>query len=77
MHELKELIDNGLEELPVSAEESWVLSDHVHDVGGDDGLVVLASLLLTQTEELLDHRHQEPLLVLLMHGATDGSNGPA
>ena len=32
MHELKQFIDYGLQELPVSLEEAWVLSDNVHDI---------------------------------------------
>ena len=31
VHELEELVDDCLEELPVSLEESGVLSDNVHD----------------------------------------------
>ena len=44
VHELEELVDDGLQELPVRLQESRVLADDVHDVGRDDGLVVLASL---------------------------------
>lgn len=69
MHELKELVDHGLEELPVCSEEARVLAHHVHDVGGYDGLVVLALLLLTQPQQVLDDRHQEPLFVFLVHRA--------
>lgn len=32
VHKLKQLVDNGLQELPVCFEESWVLSNDVHDV---------------------------------------------
>ena len=77
MHELEELIDDRLEEFPVSSEESGVLSHHVHDVGSDDGLVVFAPLLFAQTQEVLDDGHQEPFLVLLVHGPANGANGPA
>lgn len=48
VHELKQLVDNSLEEPPVGTEEPWVLSNNVHDVGSDDGLVVLALLLLAK-----------------------------
>ena len=54
VHELKELVDNGLEELPVGPEEAGVLAHDVHDVGGYDGLVVLAPLLLTKTQQILE-----------------------
>ncbi len=60
-----------------SPEKPWVLSHNVHDVGGNDGFVVLPSLLLTQAQQFLDHRDQEPLLVLLVHCTTDGANRPA
>ena len=53
MHELKEFVDHSLEEPPVSSQEAWVLTDHVHDVGRNDGLVVLASLLFTQSKQVL------------------------
>lgn len=55
MHELKELVDHSFQELPVGSEEAWILANDVHDVGGYDGLVVLSSLLLTQTQQILKH----------------------
>ena len=57
MHELKELVDDRLEELPVGAQEAGVLAHDVHDVGGDDVLVVLAPLLLAQAQQVLEHTH--------------------
>ena len=59
MHELKEFVDDGFEELPVCSEEARILADDVHDVGGDDGLVVLPSLLLAKTQEILKRRHSQ------------------
>lgn len=59
MHELKELVDDSLEELPVSTEEAWVLPYNVHDVGGDDGLVVFPPLLLAQPQQVLKCRHTQ------------------
>lgn len=53
MHELKELVDHSFEELPVGSEKAWILANDIHDVGGYDGLVVLSSLLLTQTQQIL------------------------
>ena len=50
MHELEEFVDDRLQELPVLTQEAWVLSDDVHDVGGDDSFVVFSSLLLAQTQ---------------------------
>lgn len=53
MHELKQLIDNSLQEFPMGSQEPWVLSDHIHDVGGNDGLVVFAAFLLTEPKQIL------------------------
>ena len=39
-------------------EESGVLSHNVHDVGGNDCLVVFASLDLTQSQEILPRQTQ-------------------
>ncbi len=67
MHELEELVDDRLEELPVRLEEARVLTDDVHDVRCDDRLVVLAALLLAQTQQVLYDNHQKSLLLLLAH----------
>lgn len=50
LHKLKELLDNCLQECPVASQESRILSDNVHDAGGNDGLVVLALLRLAQLQ---------------------------
>lgn len=44
VHELEQLVDDCLEELPVRFEEARVLADDIHDVRRDDRLVVLATL---------------------------------
>ena len=49
---LKELVDHGLEELPVSLEETRVLSDNVHDVGCDDRLISIKPRRSGYSEEL-------------------------
>lgn len=77
VHELEELVDDSLEELPVGLQETWILADDVHDVGRDDSLVVLASLHLSQAKQVFDHGNQETLLGLLVHGHGDGTNSPA
>lgn len=66
MHELKQLVDHSFQELPVGSEETWILADNVHDVGGYDGLVVLSSLLLAQTQQILRHRksHTQPNFII-------------
>jgi len=53
MHELKQLVDDGFEESPVCTQETRVLSNNIHDVRCNDGLVVLASFLFTQSQQLL------------------------
>ena len=77
VHELKQLVDDRLEELPMRLEEAGILADNVHDVGGDDGLVILAALHLSKSKKILDNGNKEPLLRLLVHGQGDGTNGPA
>lgn len=67
MHELEQLVRYGLQELPMSFEEPWVLSDDIHDIGGDDSLVVLAPLHLCQAQEILDNSDKEPLLDVLIY----------
>lgn len=57
VHELEQFIDDRLEELPVRSEEARILPHNVHNVGGDDGLVVFAAFLLTQTQQVLKHSH--------------------
>lgn len=68
MHELEQLVRHGLQEFPVGFEEPWVLADDIHDVGGDDSLVVLAPLHLGQSQEVLDNSDKEPLLDVLVYG---------
>lgn len=46
MHEFEELVHDGFEEFPVCLEEAGILTNNVHDIGRDDGLVILASLHL-------------------------------
>jgi len=65
VHKLEEFVHNRLEEFPMSLEESGVLADDVHDIGRNDGLVILASLHLGQPKEILDDSNQESLFGLL------------
>ena len=70
MHKLKQLVDDGFEEPPVSSQEAGVLAHHVHDVRRDDGLVILASLLFTQTQKILQQyasSHNERTLNMNMN----------
>jgi hypothetical protein len=66
MHELKELIHDCLEELPVRFEEPGILANDIHDVGRNDSLVVLAPLDFTETKKILDDSDQEALLCLFV-----------
>ena len=50
MHELEQFVDHRLEKFPMGAEKTRILTDDVHDVRGDDRLVIFATLLLAQTE---------------------------
>mmetsp|Transcript_29229 Transcript_29229/g.84964 ORF Transcript_29229/g.84964 Transcript_29229/m.84964 type:complete len:271 (+) Transcript_29229:1739-2551(+) len=58
-------------------EETGVLADDIHDVTGNDSLVVLPALLLAQSEQILDDRDEESLLLLFGHGPGDRPDGPA
>jgi hypothetical protein len=42
VHELEELVDNGLQEFPVRFEKSRILTNDIHYIAGNDGFVVLA-----------------------------------
>jgi hypothetical protein len=77
MHKFKEFVDNSFEELPVGPEKSWILSHNIHNVGGNDCLVVFAFLLLTQTKEVFDNRDQKSLLVFFVHCTRNTAYGPA
>lgn len=68
VHELEQLIDDSFEELPVRLEEAGILSNNVHDVAGHNSLVVLSSLHLGQSEQVLDDGDKESLLRLFVHG---------
>lgn len=49
VHELEELVDDSLEELPMCLEESRILPDDVHDVRGYDSFVILSALHFSET----------------------------
>lgn len=53
MHEFKEFVNHCFKELPVGSEKAWILANNIHDVWGYDGLVVLSSLLFTETQKIL------------------------
>lgn len=47
VHKFEEFVHHRLEEFPVGAQEARILSHHIHDIGGNNSLVVLALLLFT------------------------------
>lgn len=66
VHELKEFVDDSLEELPMRFEEARVLANNIHDVGGYDSFVVFATFNLAKTKQVFDNSDQEALLCLLV-----------
>ena len=62
VHKFEELVDNSLQEFPMCLEESRVLSDDVHNIGSNDGFVVLSAFDLAKPEQILDHGHQKAFL---------------
>ena len=68
VHELEQLVNDSLQKLPVSLEETWVLSHNVHDVTSHDSFVVFATLHLSKPKKVFDHSDQESLLSLFVHG---------
>ena len=77
VHKLVQFVHHCLQEGPMVDQEVGELADHVHDVGRDDGLVVLSLLLLAQPQQLLDEGDKEALFVFPVHGTRDAADGPA
>ncbi|KAH3676811.1 hypothetical protein OGATHE_001301 [Ogataea polymorpha] len=67
MHKLKELVDNSLQELPMCFQESWVLTNDVHDIRSDNSFVIFASLHFGQRKQILDNGDQESLFAFFVH----------
>ena len=66
VHELEQLVDHSLEELPMCFKETRILSDDIHNVGGNNSFVILSSFDLAKSEEVLDNGNKEPLLLFLI-----------
>ena len=66
VHELEQLVDHSLEELPMCFKETRILSDDIHDIGGNNSFVILSSFDLAKSEEVLDNGNKEPLLLFLI-----------
>lgn len=50
VHELEEFVDNSFQELPMRLKESRILTDDIHNVGGNDSFVILSALDLTKSQ---------------------------
>lgn len=53
MHELEQLVDDRLQELPVSLEEPWILANNVHNVACNHSFVVLTPNHLGKAQQFL------------------------
>lgn len=58
-------------------QEVGKLAHNVHDIGGNQSLIRFALLLLTQIQQLFNHRHDELVLLIRRHRARDGPESPA
>ena len=67
VHEFEELVDNSFQEFPVCLEESRILADDVHDIGGNNRFVVLSAFDLAETKQILDHGYQKAFLGLFVY----------
>jgi hypothetical protein len=67
VHELKQFIDDSLQEFPMRLEKTRVLPHNVHDIRRYNGFVVLASLDLAETQEVFYDGDQEPFFGLFVY----------
>ena len=65
VHELEQLVYNSFEKLPVRFEEPRILPNNIHNIRGNDSLIVLATFHFGETQQVLDHSHKETLLCFL------------
>lgn len=66
VHEFEEFVDNSFQELPVRLKESRVLTDDIHNIGGDDSFVIFSTFDLTESQEIFDNSYQEAFLSFLI-----------
>lgn len=64
---------NGSSAIPSGRGNSF---EGVHDVGGNDGFVVLPPSDLTEVEQVSDDSDKEAIFLLFHHAATDTANRP-
>jgi hypothetical protein len=50
----------------VRLQESWVLSNNIHDIRCDNGLVILATLDFAQPKQIFDNGNQKPFFCFLI-----------
>lgn len=67
MHELEILVDDGFKKFPVGLQKSRILSDDVHDITGDDCLIILPSFIFAKAEKILNDGHEKAFLCFLVH----------
>ena len=56
-------------------QETRILSDNVHDIRRNDGLVVFATFNFAEAEKILDDRHQETFFGFLIYNSLGGTSG--
>lgn len=66
VHELKQFVNDRLQEFPMGLEEARVLPNDIHDVGGDNSLVILTTFYFTKTQEIFDNSDQKTLFRFLI-----------
>lgn len=61
MHEFEKFVDDSSQEPPVRTKEAGVLTDNIHDVCSNNGFVVLAAAVLTQSQKVANNDNKKPL----------------
>ena len=77
MHEFKEFINDSLEKLPMSLEESGVLANNVHNVACHHCLIILATLGFREAQKVLDDSDEKSFLCLFVHSTRYRADCPA
>ena len=75
MHELEQLLDNSLQELPVPLQEYRELSDHVHYITRHHRLVVFPSFAFAKRQQVFNHSNYEFLFGVFFQSTRNAANG--
>ncbi len=67
MHEFEQFVDDRLQEFPMGFQETRILANNIHDIGGDNSLVVLSALNLAKSQKVANDCDEESLLGLLVY----------